>query len=71
MMVELIFHVDICRYKKFFEDYCYPLSEDLYVMWESDPDSWKPINHSCDPNSWYEQITHPLTYCILLLLLLL
>jgi hypothetical protein len=40
------------RLKQFFEDYCWPLSRDLWVMWDQEPDSWKPINHSCDPNAW-------------------
>jgi len=23
-------------------------------MWDIDPSNWKPINHSCDPNAWFE-----------------
>jgi len=42
------------RHKQFFVDYCWPISEDLWVMWDSEPDSWKPINHCCDPNAWVE-----------------
>jgi D-alanine-D-alanine ligase len=22
------------------------------VSWSPDPEHWKPINHSCDPNAW-------------------
>jgi len=40
------------RFKQFFTDFCWPISEDLWVMWDVEPDSWKPINHSCDPNAW-------------------
>lgn len=39
-------------YKSFFRDFCYPITDDLYVMWDIHPDNWKPINHSCDPNAW-------------------
>jgi D-alanine-D-alanine ligase len=21
-------------------------------MWSDDPEQWKPLNHSCDPNTW-------------------
>jgi len=40
------------RDKEFFKHYAYPLTDDLFVMWDNNPDSWKPINHSCDPNAW-------------------
>jgi len=40
--------------KKFFRDYCCPITDELYVMWDVDPSNWKPINHSCDPNAWFE-----------------
>jgi len=42
------------RFKQFFTDFCWPISEELWVMWDVEPDSWKPINHSCDPNSWID-----------------
>ncbi|MFZ5952864.1 MAG: SET domain-containing protein-lysine N-methyltransferase [Candidatus Rifleibacteriota bacterium] len=35
-----------------FAQFAYPLSEDVFVLWSDDPMQWKPINHSCDPNSW-------------------
>ena len=35
-----------------FCSYCWPVSDDLFVMWSSDPAEWQPINHSCDPNAW-------------------
>jgi D-alanine-D-alanine ligase len=40
--------------KQWFAQYAYPLSDEIYVMWSSDPKEWKPINHSCDPNAWLE-----------------
>lgn len=30
----------------------YPLIGDTYVMWSERPTDWRPINHSCDPNTW-------------------
>ena len=40
------------RKKEWFKHFAYPLTDELWVMWDSDPERWKPINHSCDPNSW-------------------
>ncbi len=41
-------------FKQFFTDFCWPLTDSLYVMWDLEPSDWKPINHSCDPNSWMD-----------------
>jgi len=38
-----------------FATYCWPVSDSLYAMWDPEPDNWKPINHSCDPNAWQEE----------------
>ena len=27
---------------------------DLHVLWSADPEDWRPINHSCDPNTWLD-----------------
>jgi hypothetical protein len=35
-----------------FARYAYPVTDEVYVMWSNDPEKWKPINHSCDPNAW-------------------
>ena len=40
------------RYREFFQHFAYPLTDELYVLWDDDPDEWKPLNHSCDPNAW-------------------
>ena len=40
--------------KALFARYAYPITDEVYVMWSSDPEQWKPINHSCDPNAWLE-----------------
>ncbi len=42
------------RRRAWFDRYAYPLTDELFVMWSDDPNSWKPINHSCDPNAWLE-----------------
>ncbi|KAG5489900.1 hypothetical protein JKF63_00017 [Porcisia hertigi] len=38
--------------KKTFTEYAWPLDSDghLYAIWEEDPQRWRPINHSCNPN---------------------
>ena len=38
----------------FFRRTAWPLTDDVYVAWSREPDEWKPINHSCDPNAWFE-----------------
>ena len=40
--------------KELFSRYAYPISDELYVIWSNDPEHWKPINHSCDPNAWLD-----------------
>jgi D-ala D-ala ligase C-terminus/SET domain len=37
-----------------FRSYCWPLSDNLFAMWHRQPDKWRPINHSCEPNAWFE-----------------
>jgi len=38
--------------KELFNHFAYPISEDLFVLWSDEPEDWKPMNHSCDPNAW-------------------
>ena len=40
--------------QELFSRYAYPLSDELYVIWSDNPEHWKPINHSCDPNAWLD-----------------
>jgi len=40
--------------KALFARYAYPITDEIYVMWSSNPEDWKPINHSCDPNAWLD-----------------
>ena len=36
-----------------FSRYAYPLSREIYVLWDEDPAGWAPQNHSCAPNTGY------------------
>jgi D-alanine-D-alanine ligase-like ATP-grasp enzyme len=42
------------RRRQMFDSYAWPLAGDIHVTWSDNPDDWRPINHSCDPNSWLE-----------------
>lgn len=37
--------------KLHFRRYAYPVSEELFILWDEDPSEWAPQNHSCDPNT--------------------
>lgn len=34
-----------------FRRYAYPVSDEVYVLWDEDPAVWAPQNHSCAPNT--------------------
>ena len=36
-----------------FRQYAYPISAEVYALWDTDPRAWSPQNHSCDPNTVY------------------
>lgn len=38
--------------QQWFQQYAYPLTNELYVLWSANPEDWRPLNHSCDPNTW-------------------
>jgi D-alanine-D-alanine ligase len=40
--------------RSWFPAYAYPLTDEVYVMWSDEPEDWKPLNHSCDPNAWLQ-----------------
>lgn len=40
--------------RDWFRRYAWPLTEEVWVLWDRDPEHWKPINHSCDPSAWIE-----------------
>jgi D-alanine-D-alanine ligase-like ATP-grasp enzyme len=37
--------------KMHFRRYAYPVSEELFILWDEDPSEWAPQNHSCSPNT--------------------
>ena len=34
-----------------FYRYAYPISPEIFVLWDTEPTGWAPQNHSCDPNT--------------------
>ena len=36
-----------------FRQYAYPLSDEVYVLWDDEAAKWAPQNHSCAPNTGY------------------
>jgi D-alanine-D-alanine ligase len=34
-----------------FYRYAYPISSEVFVLWDTEPTGWAPQNHSCDPNT--------------------
>jgi D-alanine-D-alanine ligase-like ATP-grasp enzyme len=40
--------------KTHFRRYAYPLSEEVFALWDEDPSEWAPQNHSCDPNTLFD-----------------
>jgi len=39
---------------KEFKKYAYPISDEVYILWDNDPQQWAPQNHSCDANTGYD-----------------
>ena len=39
--------------KEIFRRYAYPISKEVFLLWDSDPTEWAPQNHSCEPNTAY------------------
>lgn len=37
--------------QKIFRRYAYPVSNEVFLIWDNDPLSWAPQNHSCQPNT--------------------
>ena len=40
--------------KETFRKYAYPLSKEVFLLWDDNPANWAPQNHSCNPNTDYE-----------------
>jgi D-alanine-D-alanine ligase len=39
--------------KEIFGKYAYPVSNEVYLLWDDNPNGWAPQNHSCNPNTAY------------------
>ncbi len=39
--------------KEIFKKYAYPLSKEVFLLWDNNPCEWAPQNHSCSPNTAY------------------
>jgi len=37
-----------------FKHYAYPISDEVYILWDKNPQNWAPQNHSCDANTVYD-----------------
>ena len=42
------------RQKLDFKHYAYPISKEVYILWDENPVNWAPQNHSCEPNTAYD-----------------
>ena len=40
--------------RTWFQQYAWPLTDEVWVTWSPDPEHWRPINHACDPSAWLE-----------------
>ena len=40
--------------KLHFRRYAYPVSDELFILWDEDPSEWAPQNHSCYPNTAFD-----------------
>lgn len=40
--------------RQWFAHYAWPLTSELHVLWSDKPEEWRPLNHSCDPNTWLD-----------------
>lgn len=40
--------------KLHFRRYAYPISDEVFILWDDDPAEWAPQNHSCEPNTAFE-----------------
>ncbi len=37
-----------------FKHYAYPISNEMYILWDDNAANWAPQNHSCDANTSYQ-----------------
>lgn len=41
------------KQKEDFARYAYPISKNVYILWDEDANEWAPQNHSCNANTQY------------------
>lgn len=37
-----------------FNRYAYPISSEVFILWDDNPSKWAPQNHHCEPNTAYD-----------------
>jgi hypothetical protein len=42
------------RAKIDFKRYAYPISDEVYILWDESAENWAPQNHSCEPTTAYD-----------------
>ena len=50
-------HVEKCwneEEKLNFRRYAYPISEEVFILWDEEPSEWAPQNHSCEANTAFD-----------------
>lgn len=40
--------------RRWFDQYSWPITDQIHVMWSDQPEEWRPLNHACDPNVWLD-----------------
>ncbi len=40
------------RERERFARHAWPLTDEIWVAWDEDPEGWRPVSHGCDPNAW-------------------
>jgi len=40
--------------KLHFRRYAYPISDEVFILWDEEPSEWAPQNHSCEPNTAFD-----------------
>lgn len=40
--------------QEMFRRYAWPISREVFILWDDNPASWAPQNHSCAPNTAYD-----------------
>jgi D-alanine-D-alanine ligase-like ATP-grasp enzyme len=38
--------------KDWFRRFAWPITDEIWVTWDEDPEDWKPTRHACNPTAW-------------------